>query len=134
MLVVPPMPDNWSPRAGPVPPGRWRKPKGYNSTESGYRGEQDRYDAIVGRRGFITMDGGMLHVYVGEYKTSQGVTYAAKKICELGGRVVQLGDFELSATVPLDRIDDVLGLIKVSRLHPGSATAFKPRNRDADAA
>ena len=38
----------------------------------------------------------------------------------MGGLVKQLGDFEIAGTVPVEKIEDVLKLIRASKLRPGN--------------
>ncbi|UCE61393.1 MAG: hypothetical protein JSU63_06520, partial [Phycisphaerales bacterium] len=53
----------------PVPPAM---PKKSSRDKVGYVGDLDRWDAIVGHRGYVAMDGGQLTISV-FYKSPQGV-------------------------------------------------------------
>ncbi|UCE62048.1 MAG: hypothetical protein JSU63_10070, partial [Phycisphaerales bacterium] len=61
------------------------------------------------------MDGGQLTISV-FYKSPQGVKKAVARLEAIGGRVDQVGDAELSATVSPEQVDEVLKLIKVSKV------------------
>ena len=47
------------------------------------------------------------------------------KIQGLGGSVHQVGDHEVSGTIPIERITEALVLIRASRLRPGNAQNLK---------
>lgn len=92
----------------------------------GYVGTVDRWDAIVGYDGFLVDDGevGRLGIYLC-YKSARGVNKAEARIRAMGGVVNQLGDFEIAGSVPVERIEDALKLIRVSKLKPGQARNLK---------
>lgn len=99
-----------------VPPAISRKPCG------GYPGEE-RWDAIVGHSGYVAMNGNKLTVVL-FYKSGKGVKRAIARLEEMGGQLDQVGDIEIGATTPTDRIEDVLRLIKVSKLQSGDVSRF----------
>ncbi|MGB2985839.1 MAG: hypothetical protein WBE26_08145 [Phycisphaerae bacterium] len=110
---------------GPVPPARWRHPRWHKPATAGHIGEDDRWDAIVGQHGYVAMDGNNLSVCL-FYKSAKGVNRVLVRLKAMSGQIDQVGDTELGATVPGDRIEEVLKLIRVSRLPPGDAGRFKP--------
>ena len=116
---------------GPVPPAIWKPPKGgYPS----WRGAAERMDAIVGRRGYVAMDGDKLSVCL-FYRSAKGVKRAVERLEAIGGQIDQVGDMEMGATAPAEHIDELMRLIIVSKLHPGDASRLKPhteRARDAE--
>ena len=69
---------------GPVPPAIWRPPKGHRPV---YTGAEDRWDAIVGRSGYVAMDGERLTVTL-EYKTGRGVKRALIRLEAMGAQAV----------------------------------------------
>jgi len=95
---------------GPVPPARLKlkdRPKG-----QGHLGD-DRMDAIIGRRGYILVESdGQLFVYLDQHT---GLSVSKKILHQIGGTILQEGDREVTASVPPDRIEDVLKLIRVWR-------------------
>ncbi len=99
----------------PVPLARCKRNLGMTRGHWGL----DRLDAIVGRRGYVAMDGDELSVCV-FCKSSQGVTYAVRQLESAGARIDQVGDTEAGATVPVGQIDDALKIIRVLKLHPGN--------------
>ncbi len=72
-------------------------------------------DAIVGARGYVAMDGEHLSVCL-FYRSGKGVNQAVSRLEEIGGRIDQVGDMEVGAMVPVRQIDEVLKLIRVSKL------------------
>jgi len=99
----------------PVPPARLM-PKQRIGERTGYIGESDRLDAIVGYCGALTDEHEQgLGVYL-QYKTSKGVGIGIRKILEVGGTIHQVGDFEVTGYIPWDCIEDALRIIRVSRL------------------
>ena len=106
---------------GPVPPAIWKPPKGYKPV---YTGAEDRFDAIVGYDGYVAMDGDELSVCL-FYRSTKGVNRAITRLKAMGGRMDQEGDTEVGATVPVSQIEEVLRLIKVSKLQPGDASRFR---------
>jgi len=105
---------------GPVPPARC-KPR-IPAARQAFAGAEDRWDAIVGRDGYVAMDGDRLSIYLC-YKSGRGVKAALAKIRALGGEIQQEGDFELGATLPSDNISEALELIRPSRVPPGGPGA-----------
>ena len=99
----------------PGPPAR-RKTK---STKTGYVGADDRSDAIVGHRGYVTAEDGGLGIFL-FFKSGRGVACAKTEIAAHGGRVTQEGDHELAAWLPIEKLDAALKLIRVSKLRPGN--------------
>ncbi len=115
----------------PVPPARCMDKTGRST---GYWGADDRMDAIVGYNGYVAMDGDKLSVSL-FYKSALGVNKAVRRLDAMGAEVGQVGDTEVGATVSVERIEDLLALIKVSRLRPPNSGAFRPgtgRVRDAE--
>lgn len=107
---------------GPVPPARYRKPKGeLPAGRTGFVGQDDRHDAIVGYDGYIADEGepGQLGICL-FYRSARGVKRVHARIQAMGGLVTQVGDVEIAGSVPVESIEEALKLIKVSRLHPGS--------------
>ena len=111
---------------GPVPPARWRHPKGHKPATAGHIGEDDRWDAIVGQHGYVAMDGNKLSVCL-FYKSAKGVNRVLVRLKAMDARIAQVGDTELGATVPAQRMEEVLKLIRVSKVpltnpagHPSS--------------
>lgn len=112
---------------GPVPPARQQKKSGRGA--GGYTSGSDRCDAIVGRDGYITsdnLDGLSITLF---YRSSKGVNAALPRIEAMDGHVDQVGDCELSATIPREQIESALKLIKVSKVpnrnpagHPSTLT------------
>ena len=98
---------------GPVPPAR-RKTK---PTKMGYVGAEDRADAIVGLRGYLTAEDGGLGICL-FFKSGRGVASAKAEITALDGRVTQEGDCELAGWLPVRALDDALNLTRVSKLMP----------------
>lgn len=99
----------------PVPPARLM-PKHRIGERTGYIGESDRLDAIVGYCGSLTDEerqGLGVHLH---YKTSKGVRIGIRKILEVGGTVHQVGDFEVTGYISWDCIEDALRIIRVSKL------------------
>ncbi len=106
---------------GSVPPARRMKAKGeVPVAQSGYVGREDRHDTIVGYDGYLSDegDGGQLSVYLC-YKSARGVVRAEQRLKAMGGTVEQIGDAEISGTVPVGQIDEALKLIRASKLKPG---------------
>ena len=113
---------------GPVPPARYRKLKGKAPVgQAGYIGQDDRHDAIVGYDGCIADEGepGQLGICL-FYKSGRGVKRAHARIQAMGGTIKQVGDAELAGSVPVDRIQEALKLVKVSKLSPGNPNARPP--------
>ncbi len=100
---------------GPVPPAQ-RKTK---STKPGYVGTEDRADAIVGQRGFVTIENTGLEIFL-FFKSGRGVALAKTEIKAIDGQVTQEGDCELAAWLPIEKLDAALKLIRVSKLRPGN--------------
>ncbi|UCC31705.1 MAG: hypothetical protein JSU86_05375 [Phycisphaerales bacterium] len=112
---------------GPVVPARWKPPQGYRPA---YVGKDDRWDAIVGRSGYVALDGCDLSIFV-FYKSNRGVTSAMAKLKTIGARIDQIGDTEIGAVASVERIEEVLRLVKVSKLRRGDAQRFKgPRTQE----
>ncbi len=101
----------------PVPPA-WRTKN--HDAATGHVGREDRCDAIVGYDGYICDEGaGQLGLCL-FYRSARGVKKAEARIRALGGTVTQIGDTEIAGTVPAERIEDALRLIRASRVHPGN--------------
>ena len=99
----------------PAPPARLM-PKQRTEKRTGYVGESDRLDAIVGYCGALAdEDRQGLGVYL-HYKTSKGVGIGIRKILEVGGTILQVGDFEMTGYIPWDCIEDALRIIRMSKL------------------
>lgn len=99
----------------PVPPA---KPPRGSGGPTGYIGATERMDAIVGSKGYVTMDGSELSVCL-FHKNALGINRAIPMLQALDARIDQLGDTELGATVSAEHIDGALQLIRVSKLHTG---------------
>lgn len=113
---------------GPIPPAIYRRPKGAPPAgQVGYIGEDDRQDAIVGHQGSITDEGetGMLSICL-HYRSTKGVNRARARIQEIGGIIRQEGDDEIAGSIPIEKIEEALQLIKVSKLHPGNDNFGNP--------
>ena len=106
----------------PVPPAIRRGP---SDRGRGYWGKDDRRDAIVGHDGYMAMEDGNLEILL-FYGSSKGVNLALARLEAIGGRVAQIGDTEVGATVPVSQIDEILKLIRVSKLRPGNPRPFRP--------
>ena len=106
---------------GPVPPAL---PSNDDRSRTGYIGASERWNAIVGYNGYVTMDGEDLSVCL-FYKSAMGVNRALVRLKAMGAEIDQVGDTEVGATVHADRIEDVLRLIRVSRLRPGDVSRFR---------
>lgn len=111
----------------PVPPARLLKPNGSRPAgQTGYVGECDRLDAVVGFNGYLVDEGnGRLGIYLC-YRSLQGVKKAEAKIRAWGGTVTQSGSFEVGGTIPGSALKDALRLIRVSKLAPGNPNASPP--------
>ncbi|UCC30080.1 MAG: hypothetical protein JSU86_18020 [Phycisphaerales bacterium] len=117
---------------GPVPPARYMKPKGQTAAaRTGFVGKEDRCDAIVGCNGYIGDEGepGRLGIYL-QYRSARGVKRVHSRIQALGGTVKQVGDAEVASSVPTEKIEEALRLIRVSKVplrnpggHPKSLLA-----------
>ena len=103
---------------GPVPPARYRKPKGeLPAVRTGFVGQDDRLDAIVGYDGYIADEGEPRRLGLCLfYRSARGVKRAHARIQAMGGTVSQVGDAEIAGTVPASRIEDALKLIRVSKV------------------
>ncbi len=101
----------------PVPPARRRK--GHDAS-TGYVGTDDRWDAIAGYDGYVTDEGaGQLGVCL-FYRSARGVGRAEQRIRAMGGTVTQVGDTEIAGNIPVERIENALKLIRVSKIKPGN--------------
>ena len=94
--------------------------RGERGDFEGYRGADDRLDAIVGKYGYVTTDGDRLSVYLC-YRSSFTKTKAMRRFEAMGGTIDQEGDWEFGGFAPPEAIVDVLKLIRVSRLRPEPA-------------
>lgn len=98
----------------PVPPARRQK-----SSESrvAYIGAFDRWDTIVGYDGYVVDEGepGRLGICL-SYRSARGVKKAEARIRAMGGTVKQIGDIEIAGAVPVERIEEALRLIRVSKV------------------
>jgi hypothetical protein len=113
---------------GPVPPAVWNQPAGWRPSNVG---EEDRWDAIVGYRGYVAMDGDELTVTM-FFRSNREQTCAAKKLGEHGATIQQDGDLEIGAIAPISAIEPLLKLIKVSKLPPGRVENLKRAPRSPD--
>ena len=66
---------------GAVPPA-----KANMKASGGYISKTDRLDAVVGRRGYLFEQDGLLHFFI-EFKTQRGIRSAVKQIQAAGGQV-----------------------------------------------
>ena len=105
----------------PVPPARRRT----KSTRTGCVAVVDRWDVIVGQRGYLTAEEGSLGICL-FFKSGRGVSGAKSAIAALAGQVTQEGDCELTASLPIGALDGALKLIRVSKLHPGNPNPPHP--------
>ncbi len=112
---------------GPVPPA---KPARGAGGPTGYIGATERMDAIVGSKGYVTMDGNELSVCL-FHKNALGINRAVPRLEAIGARIDQIGDTELGATFSVEHIDEVLQLIKASRLRPPNQGSFRPGTEPA---
>ena len=103
-----------------VPPAISMDPR---NGAGGYRGDDARWDAIVGQRGYVAMDGANLSVFL-FFGSSRGVRSALGKLRVMGARIDQIGDSEIAATVPPAKIEEAIRLIKASRLRPPNCGSF----------
>lgn len=99
----------------PVPPARTADKTGMVQGHWGH----DRLDAIVGYNGYVAMDGDRLSVCL-FYKSGKGVKRAVHTLTAIEAEIAQIGDTEVGATAPVGCLQDLLALIRVSRLKPGS--------------
>ena len=90
-----------------------------------YRGNEDRLDAIVGRRGHVTMERGRLYVFLA-YPTVRAKHAGMKRLLNIGVKIEREGDAEIGGTAPVELIGPVLQEIRVHRLRPGAA-GFRER-------
>jgi len=95
---------------GPVPPA-----KKVSKGRQVFTGDDDRWDAIVGRRGYVAMDGDRLSVYA-HYPSVRAKTCGMRTLVEAGVVVQQDGDTEIGGWAPVERIEDVLAAIRVIRI------------------
>ncbi len=106
----------------PVPPARRTKSEDPTSAAPvGHVGREDRCDAIVGYSGYVRDEGGGQLGVCLFYRSAKGVKNAEARIRALGGMVSQFGDMEIAGTLPVERIEEALKLIKVSKLKRGNA-------------
>jgi hypothetical protein len=105
----------------PVPPAR----RSGKSTKTGCIGPVDRWDVIVGQRGYLATENGGLSVFQ-FFNSARGVSGAKSAIEALDGQVTQEGDSELAASLPMGALDEALKLIRVSKLHPGNPVLPRP--------
>lgn len=108
----------------PVPPAR--APRGSDGP-TGYIGVTERMDAIVGSKGYITMDGDKLSMCLFD-KNALGINRALPRLEAIDARIYQVGDTELGATVSVEHIGEVLSLIRVSTVplrNPGGNPAWR---------
>ncbi len=112
----------------PVPPAIVKKTAAVKSPgRVGYVGSEDRMDVVVGSVGYLIDEGdGVLGICL-FYKSAKGVKRGTAGLEAIGGTVMQAGDTEVAGTVPFDRIEEALQLIKVSKLRPGNPANL---NRD----
>lgn len=117
---------------GPVPPARHVRSTGDPPAgRTGFVGQDDRQDAIIGYDGYIADEGepGQLGIYL-QYRCARGGKRAHAKIRAMGGMVTQVGDTEIAGSIPVDRIDEGLRLIRVSKVplrNPkGNVSAIRP--------
>ena len=111
---------------GPVPPAR-RKAK---QTKIGYVGGEDRSDAIVGQRGYLTAEHGGLGICL-FFKSARGVVCAKTEMTALDGIVTHEGDRELAGWLPVAALEEALRLIRVSKLRPGNENLARHRTVSA---
>ena len=80
-----------------------------------FRSEQERLDAIVGRHGYVAMDGERLSVFA-SYRSRRAKTAGISKLIEAGVVVDQEGDVEVAGRASVEHIETILPAIGVSRL------------------
>jgi hypothetical protein len=88
----------------------------------------------VGYDGYVCDEGNSrLGIYLC-YKSARGVKRAQARIQAMGGTVDQVGDIEITGTVPTSRIEEALRLIRVSKVpmrnpNPTFGTVLGDRTR-----
>ena len=99
-----------------VPPVR-RVPRGTTGAAG-----LERDDVIACRYGYVGDYGpGKVGWYLtSEKETAHMMSSKLPQLEALGGEVTQVGDFEAAGWAPEDRIDDVLKILEVVKLHPGN--------------
>lgn len=83
-----------------------------------YTGREDRFDAVIGKRGYVCQENDCLG-FVVSYKTNQRINRVSKSITDAGGEITQTGDTELGGTIPISGLDAILKIIQVYRVSPG---------------
>ena len=100
----------------PVPPAR----SSGKPSRPVYTGEHDRWDAIVGKCGYVAMDGDRLSVFA-QFGSVRAKTAGMRKLVDAGMTITQEGDTEVGGLAAVACIEPVLAVIRVSRLRPGAA-------------
>jgi len=97
----------------PVPPTR----RQHEQHSTGYRGEADRQDAIIGRHGYVDF-GGWGEDRIGFCvlcRSRRALGVRLRLLEQAGATVTQEGDTEAAGYAPLARIDDVLAALRPYR-------------------
>lgn len=94
----------------PVPPARRRG----GLEHPAYSGPSDRFDAIIGRDGYVAMDGDRLSVFAA-YRSARGLNAGLRRLTAAGLVVQQEGDTEVGGWAPVERIEEILAAIRVYR-------------------
>ena len=110
-----------------------RVPVGGRGKSDGYTGEQDRMDAIIGRFGYVCVDGDQLGWYL--HRTN-GKAATLRELTAAGAAVRQDGDGEAAGDAPVSAIDPLISAIRPYRvseradchgIRPGCRRATGPR-------
>ena len=97
-----------------VPPARPPK-HGQRGPVDGYVGANDRMNAVIGRHGYVAMDGERLSVFA-SYRSRRAKTAGMAKLVDAGVTIDQEGDIEVGGWAPVEQIEAVLAAIGVSKL------------------
>ena len=96
----------------PVPPAK-RPPRGKRGADA-FGGSEDRFDAIVGRYGYIVLEGaGLGWFLVAATRPPHGKIDTIRRA---GGKVDQLGDREAAGTAPMSALVALARAIGVYRV------------------
>ena len=97
-----------------VPPVQPPK-HGQRGAVQGYVGADDRMDAILGKHGYVGMDGERLSVFA-SYRSRRAKTAGMARLVAAGVTIDQEGDTEVGGSAPVEQIEAVLAAIGVSKL------------------
>ena len=95
---------------GPVPPTR-RQPR---ATSAAHRGAADRHDAIIGRDGFVDFAGWPADRvgWCAFCRSTRQLTHRLRALDAAGAVVVQCGESEAAGHAPVDRLAEVLAILR----------------------